>query len=71
MRHETTDLSQIAKEVYQSCILSLCLSNLHEEYIMQNARLNEAQDGIKSAGFSSVQSLSHVRLFATLWTAAC
>ena len=32
------------------CILSLCLFNLHAEYIMQNARLDEAQAGIKITG---------------------
>ena len=29
------------------CILSSCLFNLYAEYIMQNARLDEAQAGIK------------------------
>ena len=33
----------------QGCILSPCLFNLYEEYIMQNARLDEAQAGIKIA----------------------
>ena len=33
----------------QGCILSPCLFNLYAEYIMQNARLNEAQSGIKIA----------------------
>ena len=36
--------------MYQGCILSPCLFNLHAEYIMQNARLDEAQAGIKIAG---------------------
>ena len=35
---------------HQSCILSPCLFNLYAEYIMQNARLDEAQAGIKIAG---------------------
>ena len=48
--HETTDWFQIGKGVYQGCILSSCLFNLHAEYIMQNAGLNEAQAGIKTAG---------------------
>ena len=30
-------------------ILSLCLFNLHAEYIMQNAGLDDAQTGIKIA----------------------
>ena len=40
---------QIRKWVHQGCILSTCLFNLYEEYIMQNARLDEAQAGIKTA----------------------
>ena len=100
--------SKSGKEYVKGCILSPCLFNLYAEYIMRNARLNEAQSGIKiswrninnlryaddttlkaaSKGelksllmkvkeaseksglklniqFSSVQSLSCVRLFAT------
>ena len=49
-RHETMDWFQIGKGVCQGCILSPCLFNLHAEYIMQNARLDEAQAGIKIAG---------------------
>ena len=48
--HGTTDCFQIGKGVHQGCILSLCLFNLHAEYIMQNARLHEVQAGIKIAG---------------------
>ena len=48
--HETTDWFQIGKGVRQGCILSPCLFNLHAEYIMRNARLEEAQAGIKIAG---------------------
>ena len=42
----TTDLFQIGKGVCQGLILSPCLFNLYAEYIMQNARLDEAQAGI-------------------------
>ena len=35
--HGTTDWFQIGKGVHQGCILSLCLFNLHAEYIMRNA----------------------------------
>ena len=48
-RHGTTDWFQIGKGVSQGCILSPCLFNLHAEYIMKNARLDEAQTGIKIA----------------------
>ena len=41
---------QIRKGVLQGCILSPCLFNLYEEYIMPNAGLEEAQAGIKIAG---------------------
>ena len=47
--HETTDWFQIRKGVRQGCILSPCLFNLYAEYIMQNAELDEAQAGIKTA----------------------
>ena len=47
--HGTTDWFQIRKEVHQGCIMLSCLFNLHAEYIMQNAGLDEAQAGIKTA----------------------
>ena len=47
--HGTTDWFQIGKGVCQGS-LSPCLFNLYAEYIMQNARLDEAQAGIKIAG---------------------
>ena len=40
---------QIGKGVHQGCILSSCLFNLYAEYIMRNARLDEAQAGPKIA----------------------
>ena len=45
----TTDWFQIGKGVHQGCILSPCLFNLYAEYSMRNARLEEAQAGIKIA----------------------
>ena len=47
--HGTTDRFQIGKGLHQGCILSLCLFNLYAQCIIQNARLNEAQAGIKTA----------------------
>ena len=47
--HETTDWFQIRKGVRQGCILSPCLFNIYEEYIMRNTRLDKAQAGIKIA----------------------
>ena len=47
------DLFQIGKGVCQGCILSPCLFNLHAEYIMRNAGLEETQAGIKIAGRNS------------------
>ena len=47
--HGTTDWFQIGKGVRQGCIVSSCLFNLHAEYIMRNAGLEEAQAGIKTA----------------------
>ena len=41
--HGPTDWFQIGKGVRQGCILSPCLFNLYAEYIMRNARLDEAQ----------------------------
>ena len=38
---------KIGTGVHQGCILSLCLFNLHAEYIIQSAQLDEAQAGIK------------------------
>ena len=46
----TTDWFQTGREVRQGYILSPCLFNLYAEYIMWNARLDEAQAGIKIAG---------------------
>ena len=44
------DWYKIGKGVHQGCLLSPCLFNLYREYILRNARLDEAQAGIKFAG---------------------
>ena len=49
-RHGTTDWFKIGKGVHQGCILSPYLFNFYAEYIMRNARVDEAQAGIKIAG---------------------
>ena len=48
-KHGTMDWFQIGKGVHQGCILSSCLFNLYAEYFMQNARMDEAQAGIRIA----------------------
>ena len=49
-RRETTDWFKIGEGVRQGFIFSPCLFNLYAEYIMQNARPDESQGGIKIAG---------------------
>ena len=48
--HWNPDWFQIGKGVHQGCILSPCLFNLGSEYTMWNAKLDEAQTGIKIDG---------------------
>ena len=57
-RHGTTDWFKIGKGVCQGHMLSPFLLNLYAEYIMQNAKLDEAQAGIKIAG-RSINSLRY------------
>ena len=63
--HETTDWFQIGKGVRQGCILSPCLFNFYAEYIIQNARLDEAEAGIKIAGRISI--MSDMQMTQPLW----
>ena len=51
-------LVQIGKGVHQGSTLSPCLFNLYAEYIICNARLDEAQPGIKIAG-RHISNLRH------------
>ena len=63
--HGTMDWFQIEKGVCQGYILLPCLFKLYAEYIMQNARLDEAQAGIKIAG----RNINNLRYAddTTLW----
>ena len=63
--HGTTDWFQIGKGECQGCILSPCLFNLHAEYIMQNAGLDEAQAGIRLPGEISITS--DMQMTSLLW----
>ena len=63
--HGTTVWFQIGKGVCQGSILSPCLFNLYAEYIMRNARLEEAQTGIKTAGEISITS--DMQMIPPLW----
>ena len=58
-RHGTMDLFQIGRGVRQGYILSPCLFNLYAEYIMQNARLDEAQTGIKIIARRNINNLRY------------
>ena len=62
--HRTTDWFQIGKGVRQGSILSPCLFNLYTEYMMQNARLDEAQAGIKIAGrnINNINNISDTQM---------
>jgi len=64
--HGTTDWFQIGKGVHQCCILSPCLFNLHAEYIMRNAGLDEAKAGIKIAGREISKTLD-MQMTPPLW----
>ena len=60
--HGTVDWFQIRKGARQGSILSPCLFNLYTEYIMRNAGLDEAQDGIIT---------SHMQIIPPLWLPCC
>ena len=64
-RQGTADWFQIEKGVHQGCVLSPCLLNLYAEYIMRNARLVEAQAGIKIAR-RSINTVRH-EMTPPLW----
>ena len=57
--------SKLGKE-YIETVLSSCLFNLYAEYMMWNAKLDEAQDGIKIAG----RNTSDMQMTPPLWQKA-
>ena len=67
-RHGTMDWFEIRKGMCQGCILSPCLFNLYEEYIMQNAGLDEAQTGTRLPGEISVTS--DMQMTTPIWQIA-
>ena len=64
----TTDWFQIWKEIRQGCMLSPCLFNLHAEYIMRNAGLEEAQLELRLLGEISITS--DMQMTPPLWQKA-
>ena len=66
--HGTTDGFHIGKGVHQGCILSPCFFNLYAEYVMQNARLDEAQGESRLLGEISVTS--DMQMIPPLWQEA-
>ena len=50
------DWFQIGKGVHQGCILSPCLFNVYAEYIIQNVRLDKAEDVLRFPGEISITS---------------
>ena len=63
--HGTTDWFQTGKRICQGYILSSCLLNLYAEYITQNARLDEAQTGIRLPG--KIIITSDMQMTLSLW----
>ena len=64
-RRGTMDWFQIGKGVCRGCVLSPCLFNLHAEYIMQNAGVEETQAGIKITGRNI--KTSNMQMTPPLW----
>ena len=62
----TTDWFQIGKGVHQGCILSPCLFNLHAEYIMRNAGLEETQKP-ESRLLGEISTTSDMQTIPPLW----
>ena len=63
LEHGTMDWFKIGKVVCQGYVLSPCLFNLYTEYIKRNARLDEAQAGIKG----EISITSDMQMTSPLW----
>ena len=63
--HVTTDWFQTGKGVHQGCILSLYLFNLYAGYIMENARLDEAQ--LESRLLGEISITSNMQMTPPFW----
>ena len=61
-----TNWFKIGKGIHQGYVLSPCLFNLYAEYIIQNARLDEAQIGVKIAR-REINNLRYVDDTTLLW----
>ena len=66
--HGKTDLLQMGKGVCQGCILVLCLFNFYAEYILSNARLDEAQ--LESRLQGEISITSDMQMTPPLWQKA-
>ena len=64
-RQRTADCFQIGKVVRQACIMLPCLFNLHAEYIMRNAGLDEAQ--LESRLPREISITSDMQMTPPLW----
>ena len=60
-----TDLFQIGKGACQGWVLSLCLFNLYAEYILRNAKLDEAQ--LESRLLGEISITSDMQMTPPLW----
>ena len=64
--HGTMDWIKIGKGLCQGCVFSPCLYNLHGEYIMQNARLDETQARIARRNINNLRYANDTTLMAEI-----
>ena len=62
--HGTMDWFKIGEGECQGCILSPCLFNFYTEYIMRNARLNEAEADIAGRNINNLRYADDTTLMA-------